>query len=84
MNIWVILIHPSVRDPAASIFSPGFLEKYVTESVDFPPGFPCLSCRLVCILQANPNYISWVGKSRTGEATNWPGKIKRFTTYRGG
>ena len=72
---------PSLTDPVASIFSPGFRKKrhWVGK---FSIGFPLSVRSLFCHFQTYSNEICWVCKSSTGEATNWPGKIKNFTRYR--
>ena len=38
---------------------------------------------LFCLFKTYTNDIYWVCKTRTGEATNWPGKINNFTRYQG-
>ena len=76
----VRMVHPSVTDPVASIFSPGFRKKrhWVGK---FSTRFPLSFRSLFCLFQTYTNDICWVGKSRTGEATNWSAKIKNFIRY---
>ena len=50
----------------------------------FSTRLPLSVSSLFCLFQKCTNDMSWVRKSRTGEATNWPGKIKNFMRYRGG
>ena len=38
---------------------------------------------LFCLFQTYTHDMCWICKICTGEATNWPGKIKGFTRYRG-
>ena len=36
-------------------------------------------CQVVFLRFSDTNDVCWVCKSRTGEATNWPGKVKKLT-----
>ena len=76
------LKHPSLTDPLASIFSPGFRKKRhrVGKFSTSTPSVRSLFCRF----QTYTNDVCWVSKTRTWEATNWSGKITNFFRYRGG
>ena len=76
-------IRPSVTDPVASIFSPGFRKKRHRVG-KFSTRLPLSIRSLFCLFQTYTNDICWVCKSRTGEASKWPGKMENFTRYRGG
>ena len=69
---------PSATDPVVSIFSPGFRKKNITGSANFSPGCPFLSGRCFAFFKHTQMSICWVCKSRTVEATNWPGKTLIF------
>jgi len=73
--------HPSVIDPVASIFLPGRLSEKASLGQQIFQQVSLFVRSLFAFFQTyiKINDICWVW-----EATNWPGKIKNFTRYRGG
>ena len=77
------LTHLPCNRPSGIYILTGFSEKNVTGSENFPPASFSQVAVLPFFNHAQMIYAGYV-KSRTGEATNWPRKIKNFTRYQGG
>jgi len=68
---------------ASRTLGAGFQKKKRHRVGQFSTSLPLSIRSLFCPFQTYTNDTCWVSKNRTGEATNWPGKIKNFTRVTG-